>query len=61
MEDTNRLVGQFARLPDGQMVIIESQDGSPAGLQCDASAAKMTALVPSVLSQNLSLMILTFR
>jgi hypothetical protein len=30
MEDTNRLVGQFARLPDGQMVIIESQDGSPA-------------------------------
>jgi hypothetical protein len=30
MEDTNQLVGQFARLPDGQKVMIESQDGSPA-------------------------------
>jgi hypothetical protein len=30
MEDEDDLTGQFARLPDGQKVIVESQDGSPA-------------------------------
>jgi len=30
MKDEDDLTGQFARLPDGQKVIVESQDGSPA-------------------------------
>jgi len=43
MEDEDDLTGQFARLPDGQKVIVESAFG------------------PSVLSLNLSLLMLTFQ
>jgi hypothetical protein len=29
MQNTDNLTGQLARLPDGQRVIVESQDGVP--------------------------------